>query len=475
MAGIGWRLEYLIRQRSLTGAAAAYATGAAVMALPWVLTTLVLASLPLVLGREAADFAVAELVVDVAYAMSLLVDGPLQVVISRFVADRVYEGRLESIAAPFRRGLGAAFAACSLTTTLVLLALGQPPAVALCGGALAAAVSAQWTALSAGNGLCPTAPILGAVAAGAATSFALAATFVASGCGVRGYLLGLVSGQCLTLGIVLSAIFRALPDAGDESARLLPGIRAYAPLAMAGFAFNASLWVDKLVTTLLAGAAAGRLHGAASTLAWFSTIPCLAWIFVEIETCFHRRFRAFYLALEGGATLREVRGSAGVLERETRRLLRGAAGVQAGVILFLQLAASRWAGLFDLPGGALAPFRLLLVAAAMQSLALLGLILLYYFDLRRDAMWAALSLLVSVAACTSAAAACRLPSSAGTLAGCALGAALTWWRVHRGVGGVLGHTLLDQPFGGELMSGARKDSEGAPRRVQASMRPRRMA
>ena len=41
MAGIGWRLERLIDQ-GITGATAAYATGAAVMALPWVLTTAVL-------------------------------------------------------------------------------------------------------------------------------------------------------------------------------------------------------------------------------------------------------------------------------------------------------------------------------------------------------------------------------------------------------------------------------------------------
>src|SRR5262245_43141348 len=100
MAGIGWRLERLINRGSLFGSAAAYATGGAVTALPWVLTTAVLVSLPILIGRGAADFVTAQTVVDVAYSVALLVDGPLQIVISRHTADRLYEGRLSAIAAP---------------------------------------------------------------------------------------------------------------------------------------------------------------------------------------------------------------------------------------------------------------------------------------------------------------------------------------------------------------------------------------
>ena len=80
MAGIGWRLERLIYQ-GISGATAAYATGAAVMALPWVLTTAVLVSLPVVIGRAMGDRATAGTVVNVAYAVALLVAGPVQIVI----------------------------------------------------------------------------------------------------------------------------------------------------------------------------------------------------------------------------------------------------------------------------------------------------------------------------------------------------------------------------------------------------------
>ncbi|MGH9868513.1 MAG: exopolysaccharide Pel transporter PelG [Candidatus Polarisedimenticolia bacterium] len=450
MAGIGWRLDRLIHQGTLSGAAAAYATGAAVMALPWVVTTAVLVSLPAVIGRGVADFTTAETVVNVAYSVALLVDGPLQIVISRYAADRLYERRLRAIAAPFCRGLGVTFVLCHVTAALALLALGLPPGAALWGGALSAAVGAQWTALSVGNGLCSPRLVLGAVGAGAALSFLLAAALVVfTGLGLPGYLFGLVSGQSLTLAILLVGIFRALPDSTDESARLLPAFRDYASLAGAGLAFNASLWVDKLVVWCLVGGDTGGLHAAASTLAWFSTIPCLAWIFVEVETTFHRRFRAFYRALEGGASLPELRSGVRTLAGEAARLLGGAARVQAGVIVFLQVAAGPLARWLRLPDGTVTPFRLLLIAAGMQAITLLGLILLYYFDLRREALFAAGVLLVAVAVCTMAAAELGLPPSVGTLLGCAVGAVVTCHCVHRGVNAVLQHTLLRQPLGAE--------------------------
>jgi len=450
MAGIGWRLERLVHQGTLAGATAAYAMGAAVMTMPWVLTTAVLVSLPAVVERGKADFAIGQTVVEVAYAVALLVDGPLQIVMSRHTSDRLYEGRRDAIAAPFFRGLGAAFLICFVTAAAVLFLLGQPAGAAVWGGALSAAVGAQWTALSVGNGLCSPWYVLGAVAAGAGHSFLLAGLLVGvTELGIPGYLFGLVSGQCLALSILLAGILRTLPDRVDESARLLPAFRDYLPLAAAGLAFNASLWVDKLVAWNLVGGESGTVHAHASTVAWFSTIPCLAWIFVEVETVFHRRYRAFYHGLEGGATLPELRRGVLALSGEAARLLRGAVGVQAGVIVALEFAAEHWIRWFGLPGSALLPFRVLLLSAGLQALTLLGLILLYYFDLRRDAFLAALGLLAGIAISTTAAAWLGWPPCTGTLLGCAAGAVMTWIRVDRGIRGTLRHVLLGQPFGAE--------------------------
>jgi uncharacterized membrane protein len=444
MAGIGWRLDRLIR-RGVTGAAAAYATGAAVMALPWVLTTAVLASLAAVIAR-VPELGGAQSTVNVAYAVALIVVGPIQVVVSRYVADRIYERRLGAIVAPLCRGLAVTLMACAAAAAAALLALHTAPRVACWGAVLAAVVGAQWTALSVGNGLCSPMLVLGAVGAGSVLSFVAAALLsTAIRLGVSGYLFGLIAGQTLTLVIVLVATLRTLPEETDDTP-LLPAFGEYLALAGAGLAFNASLWADKWVAWWLLDSEVAARHSAASTMAWFSTIPCLAWVFVEVETAFHRRFRGFYRSLEGGATLAELRLRVRALEEEAVRLLRGAASLQLGVTVFLEIAAGQLARQWNIPADAVLPYRLLLVAAGSQALGLLGLVLLYYFDLRSEACVATGSLLLAVAALTGAAAMVGLPPSAGTAAGCTIGALVIWSRVLHGVRGVLQRTLLDQPL-----------------------------
>ena len=446
MAGIGWRLERLI-DRGVTGAVTAYATGAAVMALPWLLTTAVLLTLPVTVGRGVAGFDTARIVVHVAFAVALLVSGPIQIVISRYSADRIYEGRRWAIAAPFCRGLALTFPLCAATAALALLALRVPPAAIPWGAGLAAAVGAQWTALSVGNGLCSPRLVLGAVGAGSIVSFLLATVLVGvAGLGAQGYLFGLIAGQTLTLVILLVAILRALPERSDEAPRLWPAFRDYAPLAVSGLCFNASLWVDKWVAWGSIGEKATALHTMASTIAWFSTIPCLAWVFVAVETRFHRHVRRFYRELESGASLVELRNGVRALEVEAGRLLSGAVSVQATVTIFLQFAAEPWMSRLGLPQEAMLPYRVLLIAAGGQAVGLLGLIVLYYFDLRRDACLAGAGLLASVTACSLAASQIGLPPSFGTALGAGVGTALIWSRVFRGVRDTLPYTLLGQPY-----------------------------
>lgn len=449
MAGIGWRLERLIARGTLTGAVAAYATGGAVMALPWALTTAALVSLPIFLGRGATGLSGAETVVTVAYSVALLVDGPFQVVIARHTADRLYEGRLAAIAAPLCHGLAAVSLLAAGGAGALLLGLGMPASSAVCGAVLAATAGTLWTALSVGNGLSTPSVVLGALGAGAAfVVLGVPVSVALLGQGVPAYLAALIAGQALSLCGLLIAILRALPEEVDDRAALFPAFREYAPLAGAGLAFNASLWVDKLLARVLASSVS-EVHAAASSLAWLSAIPCLAWIFVEVETTFHRRFNAFLARLEGGATLADLRLGVGDLEREVRRLLRGALEVQSGMTLLVEAAAGPCAAGLRLSPESLAYFRLLVLGAGLQALALLGLILLYYFDLRREAFQGALVLLCGVASGTAVAALAGLPPAGGTALGCAAGTAFIWVVALRGVKRLLPNTFLHQPFGTE--------------------------
>ena len=135
----------------------------------------------------------------------------------------------------------------------------------------------------------------------------------------------------MTLAILVQGVVRALPPDADESARLWPAFSEYRLLAVSALAYYMSIWTDKIVVYLVMGDNAAALYAAVSALAWFSVIPAFAWIYVQIETVFYRRFRAFYDDLEGGAPLRQLRARADSITAETARILRGAGLVQAAV------------------------------------------------------------------------------------------------------------------------------------------------
>ena len=130
-------------------------------------------------------------------------------------------------------------------------------------------------------------------------------------------------------------------------------------------------------------------------VAWFSVIPAFAWIYVQVETTFYKRFRSFYAELESGAPLRELKQGAGA------DLRRGEAdparrGRRADRLHGARHRRGAARGSRRRPVADATPlFRLAAVGAAMQVSCLLEVLLLYYFDLRRDA------LLIS-AACWSA-------------------------------------------------------------------------
>src|SRR6185503_20895431 len=126
-------------------------------------------------------------------------------------------------------------------------------------------------------------------------------------------------------GRLVRGVARALPAGADESARLWPAFVEYKLLGLSAFAYYVSIWADKIVVYVVKGGDAAAFYAAIAAVAWFSVIPAFAWIYVQVETTFYRRFRAFYADLESGAPLRELKQYAEQISDEAKRILRGAA------------------------------------------------------------------------------------------------------------------------------------------------------
>ncbi|HEX3764833.1 MAG TPA: exopolysaccharide Pel transporter PelG [Kofleriaceae bacterium] len=460
MAGIGWRLERMIAHGSLAGSFAAYLTGAAVTSAPWLLTTVALVAMHLLARTHAGmgEFPQVEQIVTVTYAVTLVLGAPVHIVVSRYAADRLYERRPAAIAAPLYRALAMTLLGFSLVGLVTATLIAAPLPLACAVPALTVVVGGQWLLLGVGGGLCSPAVVLRAFGAGTVVSIAGAIVLErAAGLGARGFLYGFTAGQAVAMTGMLIGVLCALPD-GDDSAgdpgpgpRLGFAFREYRLLAASAFASQLAMWADKLMIWLLAGRDLAVIYASAAALAWFSVIPAFAWIFVELETAFYRAFRGFYGAIEGGAGLAEVAAGAAALRREATRILHGAVAIQLVVTALVLVGSDRLVLAIDLPRAAITPFRLVALAAVPQLVTLVGMILLHYFDLRRDALVVATTHLVGCAAATAAACALGIPPGIGSVTASTLSAAIVLRVVTSRLRTLVADTFQSQPYSDELL------------------------
>jgi uncharacterized membrane protein len=448
MAGVGWKLQRLIDRGTLGGTVAAYLTGVAVTSAPWLLTTAVLMSLRVAARSHGTPtFLQVERIVTLVYALTVILSAPVHVVVSRYTADRLYDRHLERIAAPLWRALALTVIGFALVGVVLMALLGVSVPLGIAGTFLTVVVGAQWLMLSVGGGLSSPMVVLRAFGAGAPLSIAFGLLADRGlGFGAIGYLCGFAFGQLVTLALLLQGIARAIPGGSDEAARLAPAFAEYRLLAASALAYYVSIWTDKVLVWLLEGRDAASLYSAISAIAWFSVIPAFGWIYVQIETVFYGRFRRFYGDLEAGAPLPRLREGAALVAAEAGRILRGAALVQLAVTAVVLLATPAVLRFSALPAAAVLPFRLAVVGAALQVMSLLEILLLYYFDLRREALLVSLALLGGEAALVTLAHLCSWSPAAGYAAACAVAAAVGLYLVRRRLGTLLVDTFQSQPF-----------------------------
>ena len=438
----------MLDRDTLGSSAGAFLTGVAVTSGPWLLTTLALVLLRLTASGGGVGHA--ERIITVVYAVVIVLSAPIDIVMSRYAADRVYERRHEQIAAPLRWVLGATLVGFTAVGGIAMAILSPPTELVVPGALLAAVVGAQWLMLSAAGGLSSPGIILRAFAFGAPLSVggALLLSRVA-GLDQAGHLLGFLFGQFVTLAILLVGTFRALPPAEDEHASVGKAFGDYWLLAVSALAFQGGLWIDKLIVWQTAGGLAASSYAAAAAVAWLSVVPACAYLFVQVETAFHRRFRAFYDALHTGATLGHLDRQAADMRSEVDRTLRGTAMVQACVTFPCLLAASIVARHLDLSGVGADALPWLLAGAAPQVIGLAATLLLYYFDFRVSALIAALVQLVGNGLGTWAVYLLGGPLGAGYAGSCLLSCAVAIALLARQTSNLVERTFQEQPYGYE--------------------------
>jgi len=370
MAGIGFRLRRLAEDESLLGFLTGYLSAGLICCGPWIITVLALAYLG------------GNVLVTYCYALSLITTGGLVMIVTRYLADRLYEDDSLSHLPTLLGVLMLNSPLQGLFALLFVFLLPMPVALKAGFISLFVCISNTWLVMA----------FLGAVRAYRSIVEAFALGGLLALLGEVGYFIG----QGVVLLWMLRVLFAEFTLTRGPDFTFVGYLRRYPWLFLAGTLLNLCVWSGVFVywTSPLATWHYGLpsyypTHDLALFLALLSILPALVLFFVKTETEFYEGYRAFF----GGIVYVKV-----PLAELTRRkaemvdsLKRGLSDVikVQGIVTLLLVA---WTS---------GPLRSCLVAAFFFALFQGASTILLYYEAYRSVAVAALLLVVLNVAVTS--------------------------------------------------------------------------
>jgi uncharacterized membrane protein len=409
MAGIGFELRRLLKKESLFGIIRAYGYAGIIGSGPWVLSILCVMLIGVLsIGRVVPQTLVVQYLVSVTYLMaaSLVVTGPLQLLFTRFISDRLFEKRQKVV-------LPNLFGALMLTTLVSGLGGVILSAVVfreaffyeLVMVSTFVALSNIWVVVIFLSGMKSYRAVLALFAGG--YGVAVLASFMLYTLGMVGLLGGFLIGQCALLFAMLTLVVRQYPGEKLVAFEFLSRKKSYYSLAATGLIFNLAIWADKLIFWLVPATSqqvigplrASIIYDLPIFLAYLSIIPGMSVFLVRMETDFVESYDNFYSAVREGDTLEHIWLYKDGMVLNIKQGIYEIFKVQGLTVVLLFLAAGPLLDAIGMSRLYIHLFRVDLFGIGVQVLLLAILNVIFYLDLRRSALFlTALFLFINVTA-----------------------------------------------------------------------------
>lgn len=393
MAGIGFRLQALVDRGSYLEASAAYLSSALVTAGPWLAGTLAL----LVLRSTAATFlrgadhTLLFATIIMVYVTSLLVTAGPQMVISRYLADRLYVQDYNSIASSCA-GMLLFVLPLTLLATPFLLFAPFDLRYRLLVTTLFVLLALTWLVM-----VCLTATqsywrLLFIFTCGYAVSIG-AAIFLGSRQGLSGCLAGFSLGQFLCLALLLINVYKEFPGEQGINLHYLKAFIQYWDLLLTGVFYMLGLWIDSMLlwfsshgTTIQGFYHLFPPYDSTKLIAALSSIPIAVVFMIHVETNFHRHYQRFYQLAAHKGTLQALARERQAMWHTALRGLMTMLKIQLFIALALCLLVPYLDSLLGLEQKWNGLLYIQIFAGGAQFFVFLALLLILYLDQRKTAL-----------------------------------------------------------------------------------------
>lgn len=318
MAGIGFELKKLFVGRGAIRKLRAYAYASIICAGTMMLAFILLICVQQLAKAYGAPQRTSELlIVLMVYALggSLLLSSIFQMLLSRFVADQIYEGAVERVMPSMMGGTVALMIPGGLIYGAFLLRAVEVPVLdRVLNWALFMELIVVWLQMSYITAVHDYKKILLGFTLGVLTTVGL--TWILLATGVRiitSIMIALLCGYGVMLALFMRALLGYFPVGKGSLFYFIAWIGKYPDLILIGI-FNMVgayvhlivMWFSPLGETLYGVFRHAPGHDAAAFYAFLVTLPSSINFIVSIEVKFYDRYRRYFSAVTGGGTLAEI-------------------------------------------------------------------------------------------------------------------------------------------------------------------------
>ncbi|MBK7396664.1 MAG: exopolysaccharide Pel transporter PelG [Myxococcales bacterium] len=318
MAGIGFSLRKHLRKETYFGFFTAYLLAGVIGSGPWVVSIcsmLLIGTLSPAFGAKGEGMSHFLATVTQLMAASLVPSGLLQLMFTRFIADRTFEEDEEAVVPNL-------FGALLVTTLGSALVATPVAAFGFAGGGYHAyrvllvcafvTLCNMWVVTVILSGMKGYWSIVLVFLLG--YGITLGAALALAPYGAPGYLAGFCMGHGAMLFAMLVLITRAYPASKLIAFQFLDRKRVFPELALAGVFFNLGIWADKFVfwaypltsETLVGPIRYSVIYDVPIFVAYLTVIPGMAAFLVRIETDFAEKFAIFFDAVRKGTSFQRL-------------------------------------------------------------------------------------------------------------------------------------------------------------------------
>lgn len=406
MAGIGFELRKILTRNNYTSTLQAYFYAGLISSGPWVLSIVSMLLIGLIsLSRISDTQELTYFLVTVTYLMagSLIITGGVQLLLTRFIADRLFEHR-DNMILPNTVG--------AFTLTAIIATLAGVPAVSLLFPdknlyfrvltfSAFITLNCLWLAVIFLSSLKAYHRILLIMAIGYTSVVALATVLIRYQ--AEGLMLAFLAGHAFILFAFMNEIFRAFP--GDQLLRFdfLKRQNIRPSLFFTGLFFYFGIWSDKLMfwfNPLTSEATAGYLRSSVIYdipifLAYLTIVPGMAVFLVRFETDFAENYSRFYDAILQHQPLEKILYNKQCMVNSVRHGILEILKVQSITVILLLVWTREllaWLGISQYYETLL---QVDMVGVGIQVIMMAVLNVLFYLDRRKEALKLSLFFLAS--------------------------------------------------------------------------------